>query len=84
VKTKCIVHGCAATCATDGDWVCSPCFVTLNTGIIGPGETFIHDLRNDLAAAVATIESLALAVAIEVIAHDGEVDDDDFIAQLRN
>jgi hypothetical protein len=73
--TKCICKGCTATCAVEGDWLCSRCFVTISTGVIGSNNhTFIGDLRDELLIAAAMAESLSVISALVINGSNGVSD----------
>jgi hypothetical protein len=52
---QCLVKGCPNHDATDkvGEYLCPQCFILLTSGLIGTGNTFIHDLRDELLIAMA-------------------------------
>ena len=52
---RCLVKGCTNHDATDkaGNYLCPQCYVTLTTGLIGEGSTFVHELHDELLIAMA-------------------------------
>jgi hypothetical protein len=40
--------------------ICPKCFVTIVTGYVGEGHTFIHDMRDELLVAAAMVEKLTI------------------------
>ncbi len=64
---KCVVHGCGNR-KGEGGFVgdlCAPCHYMITTGIVGHGETFVHQNRDQLAAAnkIVAEQSAALGRA---------------------
>jgi hypothetical protein len=65
----------------EGEYVCPKCVVTLVTGYVGEGTTFIHDLKAELLLASALIDrKVIIALAID----EQDIENDFLIGQLRN
>jgi hypothetical protein len=79
---KCLVKGCNEHSLIDGEYVCSKCFVTLVTGYVGEGTTFIHDLKAELLLTSALIDRKAVIIAMAI--DDRDIENDFLIDQLRH
>jgi hypothetical protein len=79
---KCLVKGCNEHCPIDGEYVCPKCFVTLVTGFVGEGTTFIHDLKAELLLTSALIDRKAVIIAMAIDEQD--IENDFLIDQLRH
>jgi hypothetical protein len=58
------------------------CFVTLVTGFVGEGTTFIHDLKAELLLTSALIDRKAVIIAMAI--DDRDIENDFLIDQLRH
>jgi hypothetical protein len=79
---KCLVKGCNEHCPIDGEYVCPKCFITLVTGFVGEGTTFIHELKAELLLASALIDNKAVIIAMAIDEQD--IESDFLIDQLRH
>lgn len=43
-------------------WICSPCWHMITKGEIGPGETFVHKIRNDSVFEFKTIDDKTIRI----------------------
>jgi hypothetical protein len=74
IGMKCLVKGCNEHCPIDGEYVCPKYFVTLVTGFVGEGTTFIHDLKAELLLTSALIDRKAVIIAMAIDEQDIEND----------
>jgi hypothetical protein len=77
-----LVKGCNEHSLIDGEHVCPKSFVTLVTGYVGEGTTFIHDLKAELLLTSALIDRKAVIIAIAI--EDRDIENDFLIDQLRH